>query len=215
MASKIQEIIKKLKKRFPKEHFTNKHKTPFKILIATILSQRTRDENTIIAADNLFKKYNNAEKLAKASEEKIKRLIKNVGFYNQKASRIIRISKILLEKYNGKVPKRIDLLLSLPGVGRKTANCVLVYGYGIPAIPVDTHVHRISNRIGLVKTQKPEQTETELMNIVPRRYWIVLNELFVRHGQTICLPRMPKCYVCPIVKECGYRYKNLRSKPED
>lgn len=207
---KIKRIVRKLKQRFPKEHFTERHTTPFEILIATVLSQRTRDENTIIAADKLFKKFNTAKKLANADFKTIKRLIKNVGFYNQKAKRIIKISKILLKNYKGSVPKNLNELLSLPGVGRKTANCVLVYGYRIPAIPVDTHVHRISNRIGLIKTKTPEETETALMKVVPKKYWIDLNELFVRHGQTICLPIKPKCNICPIVKECRYKYKNFK-----
>ena len=125
-----------------------------------------------------------------------------------KAKRIKEVSRILLEKYDGKVPHELDKLLELPGVGRKTANCVLVYGFNIPAIPADTHVHRISNRLGIVKTRTPEQTEHELMRKIPRKYWININELFVKHGQTICSPIKPKCDKCSIIKLCDFS-KNL------
>ncbi len=177
---------------------------PFRILIGTILSQRTRDENTTKAVSNLFARYGNAEELAAADEEEVKKLIKPAGFYNVKAKSIIRVSRQVLEEFDGRVPDNIDDLLKLHSVGRKTANCVLVYGYNIPAIPVDTHVHRISNRLGLVETKRPDETEGELTKKVPRRYWLELNELFVRFGQTTCKPLGPRCEVCTLRPVCKY-----------
>ena len=206
MQNKILKIIKLLEKDYSINFYSGKN--PFHVLISTILSQRTRDENTLKASNKLFSKFPTAKKIANADISKIKELIKESGFYNVKAKRIKEVSKILLEKYNGKVPNELDKLLELPGVGRKTANCVLVYGFNIPAIPSDTHVHRISNRIGIVKTKIPEQTEYELMKKVPRKYWININELFVKHGQTTCNPIKPKCDKCSISKLCDFS-KNL------
>ena len=159
---------------------------PFKILIGTVLSHRTRDENTTRAVDNLFRVYKNVGELAEASERRVRALIKPAGFYNVKAKSVIRVSRQLLERFDGRVPDSLEDLLSLHAVGRKTANCVLVYGFGKPAIPVDTHVHRIANRLGLVKTRTPEETEAALVRKVPKRYWLDLNDSFVRFGQTTC-----------------------------
>jgi Predicted EndoIII-related endonuclease len=135
---------------------------PFKILIGTILSHRTRDENTTIAARNLFRKYPSAKDLAIANVDEVKKLIKSVGFYNVKAKNIILVAQQIMQEFGGQVPDNLEDLMKLRSVGRKTANCVLVYGFGIPAIPVDTHVHRISNRLGIVKTTSAEETELEL-----------------------------------------------------
>ena len=177
---------------------------PFKVLIGTILSQRTRDENTTRAVANLFARYSSAEELAAADEREVKELVRPAGFYNVKARSVIRVSKQIIEEFGGRVPDNVDDLLKLHSVGRKTANCVLVYGYNIPAIPVDTHVHRISNRLGLVETKHPEETERELTKRVPRRYWLELNDLFVRFGQTTCKPVGPRCEVCSLRPTCKY-----------
>ena len=177
---------------------------PFRILISTILSQRTRDENTTRASENLFSRYGTAEELARADMNEVRKLIRPSGFYNVKARSIIRVSKQLLREFGGKVPDDEEDLLKLHSVGRKTANCVLVYGFNKPAIPVDTHVHRISNRLGLVETKRPEETEAQLVKTVPRRYWLDLNDLFVRFGQTICKPIGPKCGSCTLKSGCGY-----------
>jgi len=177
---------------------------PFRILISTILSQRTRDENTTRASENLFSRYGTAEKLARANIESVRKLIRPSGFYNVKARSIIRVSGQLLEEFGGRVPDNVEDLLKLHSVGRKTANCVLVYGFNKPAIPVDTHVHRISNRLGLVDTRRPEETETQLVKKVPRRYWLVLNDLFVRFGQTTCKPVSPRCGSCTLRSVCRY-----------
>lgn len=203
MQNKILKIIKLLEKDYSINFYSGKN--PFNVLISTILSQRTRDENTLKASNKLFSKFPTAKEIANADVSKIKKLIKESGFYNVKAMRIKKVSRILLNKYDSKVPHELDKLLELPGVGRKTANCVLVYGFNIPAIPTDTHVHRVSNRLGIVKTKIPEQTEHKLMKKVPKKYWININELFVKHGQTICSPIKPKCSKCSIRKLCDYR----------
>lgn len=183
---------------------------PFKILIGTILSARSRDENTSKIVRKLFQKYKNARELANADLNDIKSIIHSIGFYNTKAERIKQVSKIIVEKFQGIVPNEAEDLLGLPGVGRKTANCVLVYAFNKPAIPVDIHVHRISNRIGIVKTQNPKKTEEELIKIIDRKYWLVLNNTFVRYGQNICLPIRPKCEICSLKCICNY-YMNQKN----
>jgi len=206
----IENIIKMLAKANKVSmlgSFSNE--SPFYVLISTVLSQRNRDEMTMLVTRKLFSKYKTPQQLAKANIKDIEKLIKQSGFYHTKAKRIKEISRILLEKYKGKVPDNEEELLKLPGVGRKTAGCVLVYAYGKQAIPVDTHVHRISNRLGLVNTKKREDTEFELMKIVPKRLWKHVNEVLVVHGQTICRPINPKCSECPITKYCDY-YKAVK-----
>lgn len=187
---------------------TQENGDPYKILIGTILSARTRDETTTNVIKILFSKFKNANELSRANLKDIKELIQKIGFYNVKAARIKEVSKILVEKYNSKVPSNLEDLLSFPGVGRKTANCVLVYGFRKPAIPVDIHVHRISNRIGLVNTKKPEETEMVLQKLIDRKYWTAVNETFVVFGQNICLPIKPKCNVCRLTKLCKYYESN-------
>lgn len=184
---------------------------PFKILIGTILSARTRDENTTKAVNKLFARFKTPQELADADINEIKDLIHSIGFYNVKAERIKQVSRIIVDRFGGTVPSDIDRLLELPGVGRKTANCVLVYAFNKPAIPVDVHVHRISNRLGLVKTKTPEQTEIELAKMFDRKHWLKINDTFVMYGQNICLPVRPNCSPCGLKKMCQY-YKNAVSK---
>jgi endonuclease III len=181
---------------------------PFKILIGTILSARTRDEITTNVIKSLFSEFKNPDELSKANLKDLKKVIQKIGFYNVKAARIKEVSQKLIENYNGKVPSNLDDLLTLPGVGRKTANCVLVYGFKKPAIPVDIHVHRISNRIGIVNTKKPEETEMVLQKSAERKHWTRINETFVTYGQNICLPKNPKCKICHLTKICKYYKKN-------
>jgi len=177
---------------------------PFSILIGTILSARTKDESTTKVVKILFSKYKNAKELAYADLKEVEKIIKPIGFYHVKARRIIEVAKIIDSKYKGKVPDNLEKLIDLPGVGRKTANCVLVYAFDKPAIPVDIHVHRISNRLGLVETKTPEETEFELMKKIPKKFWIEINDTFVMYGQNICKPVSPMCSVCKIRKECKY-----------
>lgn len=186
-----------------------KDPNPFKVLITTILSQRTRDENTDQASAALFSVYKTPEEIANAPQEDIEKLIKKAGFYRVKAKRVKEVSSIIHTDYKDIVPDNINALLGLPGVGRKTANCVLVYGFRKNAIPVDVHVHRISNRLGIVNTKSPEETELELMKIVPEGYWMDLNEKFVRFGQDICRPIGPKHEECPINDLCDL-YKEMK-----
>jgi endonuclease III len=184
---------------------------PFSILIGTILSARTKDENTTKVVKKLFSKYKSAKELANAKVKDVEKLIRSIGFYHVKAKRIIDVASIINSKYKGKVPTSLDELIQLPGVGRKTANCVLVYAYEKPAIPVDVHVHRISNRLGLVDTKTPEDTELELMKKIPKKYWLEINDTFVMYGQNICKPISPQCNVCKIKKLCKYYKTNFSS----
>ena len=182
---------------------------PFSILIGTILSARTKDESTTKVVKVLFSKYKNPKQLANAKLKDVEKIIKPIGFYHVKSKRIIEVAKIIDSKYNGKVPEELDTLVQLPGVGRKTANCVLVYAFEKPAIPVDIHVHRISNRLGLVETKNPEDTEQELMKKVDKKFWIDINDTFVMYGQNICKPISPMCDLCKIKRSCKfYKSKN-------
>ncbi len=176
--------------------------TPFQVLIGTILSQRTRDETTDVASERLFRAYPTPGALARAPLPRLVELIRPVGFYSTKARGIRDCAKALLERHGGKVPTSIDDLLALPMVGRKTANCTLVFGFGIPAVPVDTHVHRIANRLGAVRTQSPEETEEALRQVVPKELWVPINPLLVQHGQNLCQPLRPRCEACPISELC-------------
>ena len=177
---------------------------PFSILIGTILSARTKDETTTKAVKALFLKYKNPKDLGNAKVKDVEKIIRSIGFFHVKSKRIIEVSKIIHQKYKDKVPEDLDTLVQLPGVGRKTANCVLVYAFEKPAIPVDIHVHRISNRLGLVDTKNPEDTEQELMKKIDKKYWIDINDTFVMYGQNICKPISPMCDVCKITKSCKY-----------
>ena len=185
--------------------------TPFQVLIGTVLSQRTRDEKTDEAAKALFSRYPSAKMLAKAEVKEIARLIRSANYYNTKALRIKEISKIILEKHAGNTPDTMVELMGLPGVGRKTASCVLLYGFNKPALPVDTHVHRISNRIGLIKTRSPEESEGELWKVIPEKYLLSYNEIMVKHGQTTCKPIGPQCPECPIIQLCDYGLARQRA----
>ncbi|SHH43812.1 endonuclease III [Thermosipho atlanticus] len=200
----IEKIAKLIIEKFPRDL---KIKDPFYVLISTILSQRSKDENTEIATKNLFGKYKNSKELSKAQPNELYELIKPAGLYRQKADRIIKISKILEKKYNGKVPNTLEELLKLPGVGRKTANIVLYISFGKPALAVDTHVHRISNRLGWVKTKTPEDTEFELMKLLPKELWGPLNGAMVEFGKNVCKPVKPDCKNCPLEKYCNWEGK--------
>ncbi|HLC71184.1 MAG TPA: endonuclease III [Candidatus Nanoarchaeia archaeon] len=178
--------------------------TPFQLLIATLLSARTRDSTVIPLVKTLFQKYPTPVQLANAKIADLEKEMHGVGFYRVKSKHVKELSKIVVEKYHGKIPQTIEELTSLPGVGRKTANCILNYAFHQPAIAVDIHVHRISNRLGWVKTETPEETEQALQKIVPQRLWSKVNMLLVDHGQRICQPRKPKCGECAVRKWCGY-----------
>ncbi|HHG74866.1 MAG TPA: endonuclease III [Persephonella sp.] len=202
-------VLDILQKEFPKWNAPvvslmakRDHRTPFQILISTIISLRTKDQVTAQASERLFKIAKTPEDILKLSEEEIQEAIYPAGFYKNKAKTIKEIARIIVEKYNGKVPDTLEELLKLPGVGRKTANLVLALSFGKPAICVDIHVHRITNRLGFVKTKNPEETEKQLMEKVPVKDWNRINDLLVAFGQTICKPVSPLCSKCPVEKYC-------------
>jgi len=181
-------------------------KTPFTVLISCLLSLRTKDEITEKVSIRLLKKYHTPEKIKNLSEQELEKIIYPVGFYKTKAKRIKEISKTILQEYQGNVPKNFETLLTLKGVGRKTANIVMVYGFNKQDyLPIDTHCHRIPNRLGWITTKTPEETEIKLRKIIPKKYWTDFNHLFVVFGQTICKPISPYCNKCPINKYCKQR----------
>ncbi len=201
-------VLDILEREFPKWNapvvtlLAQQTKDPYKVLISTIISLRTKDETTAEASKRLFEKASTPEEMIKLSEEEIAKLIYPAGFYKNKAKQIKEISRKIVEEYGGKVPDSIDELLKFKGVGRKTANLVVSEGFGKPAICVDTHVHRICNRMGFVKTKTPEETEMELRKKLPKEYWSKVNKLLVAFGQTICKPISPLCSKCPVSQYC-------------
>ncbi len=181
---------------------SQQRREPFRILISTLLSLRTKDAVTAAASQRLFALADTPAGLLRLTPRQIERAIYPVGFYRIKARTILRVCRVLIEQYEGRVPDDIDTLVKLPGVGRKTANLVVTLGYGKPGICVDTHVHRITNRWGYVSTKTPEQTEMALRARLPRAYWIEINDELVALGQNVCHPTSPKCSVCPVRAYC-------------
>ena len=202
---KVLEIeIKKLEE--PIVGKISKKKDPFLILVSCMISLRTKDAVTAKSSLRLFNKADTPEKMIELKVDEIAKLIYPAGFYKQKAQNIYDLCKRLVLEFNSKVPNKAEVLMSFKGVGLKTTNLVLGLGFGIDAICVDTHVHRITNRWGYVKTKTPEKTEAALRKILPREYWIVINDYLVPYGQFICLPRNPKCDKCRI-SGCPQRNK--------
>jgi len=175
---------------------------PFRVLVSTVISARTKDEVTGEAARRLFAKGATPRALARLSERTISALIYPAGFYRTKAKAIRALSSKLLRDYDGRVPDSMEGLLSLPGVGRKTANLVLTLGFGLPGICVDTHVHRVVNRLGIIRTMRPPETESSLRAVLRRDYWLEINDLLVMFGKTVCTPLSPRCSECPIRRSC-------------
>lgn len=206
--NEITKILKILKREYIKygkpivSKIVEKKGTPYMVLISTMISLRTKDEVTLKASERLFQYAKTPEKMLKLDTKKIEQLIYPAGFYRNKARDILRTSKIIIDTFNGKVPPFIDKLLSLPGVGRKTANLVLALSFNKDAICVDTHVHRISNRLGLIKTRNPTSTEYALMEILPKKWWHTYNDMLVVWGQNVCTPLSPKCSQCELNNLC-------------
>ncbi|MBP6857114.1 endonuclease III [Candidatus Pacearchaeota archaeon] len=206
----FKEVMEELKRLYPSTDKTtlNRMRTkpdPFKVLISCLLSLRARDENTEKVSKKLFEVVNTPEQLVKIPIPKLEKIIFSSGHYKKKARVLHSVSNELITRFNSKVPDKKDELLSIKGIGPKTANIVLAFAFNKPVIPVDTHVHRIPNRLGWVQTKKPEQTEQELMKILPKIYWADVNAIFVQFGRDICQPVSPKCSTCPINKYCKKR----------
>jgi endonuclease-3 len=209
--SNIEQVMKTIEK-FIKERtmikkFVEEKFNPFQILVAAILSARTKDELSEKISRKIFEKVKEPKDLLKFREDELAKEIYPVGFYRIKAKNLLKLAKIIIEKHNGKVPEKMEELLELPGVGRKTANIVLSYAFNKPAIAVDTHVHRIFNRWDFVNTKNPEETETELRKKLPKKLWKKVNNLLVNFGKTICKPIKPLCKECPINQVCPYPQK--------
>ena len=197
-------VLSKLRRRYDIEFFVKHHgRDPYRVLIGCVLSLRTKDDVSFPATDRLFERASTPEAMLRLRAATISKLIYPVGFYRRKAEQIREISRRLLEHYDGVVPADIDELLTLPGVGRKTANLVVTLGFRKPGICVDTHVHRITNRLGWIETRHPDETEQVLRRILPRRYWIPINETLVRHGQQVCKPISPVCSTCAVENDCA------------
>lgn len=208
MTYPIEKIIKILQKEFKNSNAPVKNlialnqKNPFKILLSTIISLRTKDEITIESSKKLFTILKTPNDIHNITTKQIQDAIYPCGFYRRKAIQIKQICTQLAEDFNSKVPNNINTLLQFKGIGRKTANLILSQGFNIPAICVDVHVHRISNRLGFIKTNTPNQTEQQLNKHLPKKYWIEYNTLLVAFGQTICTPINPFCSKCPISNHC-------------
>jgi len=207
----ILDILKdSLPKNSPSNILKNSfERTPYTILIATLLSLRTKDENTAKVCKELFLKANTPQELIRIQTEELEKIIRPTGMYRKKAQIIIEVSKVLISKFNAIVPNTREELISIKGVGAKTANIVLNNAFSIPTIAVDTHVHRISNLLGFIDTKNEKESEKELCHKVPKEYWSDLNFNIVTFGQTICLPKNPKCDICPIRKYCNNFKFNL------
>ncbi|HNX80826.1 MAG TPA: endonuclease III [Candidatus Omnitrophota bacterium] len=205
--TRIVTIIAKIKQQvkcftIPSVTVVSDRNDPYLVLISCLLSLRTKDTTTVDACNRLFPEASTPQAMLKLSAPRIARLIYPVGFYNTKAKTIRDVSARIINDFQGKVPRTLEGLLSLKGVGLKTANLVLGLGFQIPAICVDTHVHRIPNRLGWIKTKTPEESEKALKKIVPKRLWIDLNTILVTFGQNLCLPVSPWCSTCVVSKLC-------------
>jgi len=204
-ATRVIEILKKNSNKFKDTSMANASlfKDPFRVLISCIISLRTKDEVTREASKRLFAMAKNVHEMSKLDVKEIEKLIYPAGFYKTKAKRIKEICKVLIEKYNCKVPCNVDELMKFKGVGRKTACVTMVYGFRrVECIPIDIHCHRIPNRLGWINTKNPIETEKELMKIIPKKYWLDFNDLFVSFGQNICMPVSPYCSRCPVRDYC-------------
>ena len=182
---------------------------PFRSLVATILSARVRDEVTETVVPEVMRRWPDAKSLARARPKQVEKVIRKIGLYRVKSQRLVDVAQTLVRDHGGQVPDDLDALVKLPGVGRKTAGCVIVYAFGGTALPVDTHVHRISNRLGWVKTTNPEATETALHQVIPKKWWSQVNDLLVTHGKTVCKPQSPQCSRCPVTRDCPKRMERM------
>jgi endonuclease-3 len=207
LKNRVREIIKILSKEIPDSRVALRSSKPLELLIATILSAQCTDVKVNQVTETLFKKYHSAKDYANANLTELEEEIRPTGFYRNKAKSIQKCCQELEARFGGEVPKTMDELVALPGVGRKTANVILGNAFGTPGIVVDTHVHRVSQRIGLTKSDDPVKIEFDLMDIVPKEEWTHFSNLLIWHGRKICVARKPLCEICPIVKLCDYGSK--------
>ncbi|MDX1930981.1 MAG: endonuclease III [Capsulimonadales bacterium] len=188
---------------------------PYKVLVATVISQRTREERTTAVSSRVFVRYPDIRSLAGAEVTELYDLLKGSEYREDKAPRLIAMAKQLVERHDGQVPDDVDALMALPGVGRKTANCVLIYAFRKDALCVDIHMHRIVNRLGWVETRTPDRTEKALAAVLPRDLWQGSNRLFLQHGRTLCTPSRPKCSDCPVRSDCACGRGTLKGDNDD
>ena len=205
----INSLFKNLSKVITNPKSDLRYKNKFTLLVSVVLSAQCTDVNVNNVTKNIYPKYNKPEHFVKLGRKKIEKLIKSIGLFRNKAKSVYLLSKQLIEKHNSKVPKNFDDLLSLPGVGRKTANVVLNEGFGLPTIAVDTHIFRVSNRTGLAAGKNPDQVEQALYKVVPKKYLKDSHHLLLLHGRYTCKARSPSCKTCVIIKYCKYNYKEL------
>lgn len=201
---RIKRVLDILGKTYPEAKCQLDFKSPYELLVSTILSAQCTDKRVNKVTSELFKEYNTPEKMLQLSQEELGTKIKSCGLYNNKSMNILEASKKILQDFKGKVPQTMKELMSLPGVGRKTANVVLSNAFGIPAIAVDTHVFRVSNRIGIAKGKNPNEVEMELMKNIDRDMWSIAHHYLIWHGRYTCKSRKPQCEQCPIAPYCEY-----------
>lgn len=204
MRNDVDEILDVLENTYPDAQCELIHENPFQLLIATVLSAQTTDKKVNQVTEKLFKKYNTPQAFAALEQQKLEEEIREIGLYKNKAKNIIALCRMLIDEYNGEVPKTMEELIKLPGVGRKTANVVLSNAFGVPAIAVDTHVFRVSNRIGIAESKDVEGTEEQLMKSIPKKRWSKAHHLLIFHGRRTCAARKPKCESCPLAPRCKY-----------
>jgi len=209
-SGEINSLFKNLSKVIKNPRSDLKYKNKFTLLVSVVLSAQCTDVNVNNVTKNIYLKYNRPEHFVKLGRKKIEKLIKSIGLFRNKAKSVYLLSKQLIEKHNGKVPKNFDDLHALPGVGRKTANVVLNEGFGLPTIAVDTHIFRVSNRTGLAPGKNPDQVEQALYKVVPKKYLKDSHHLLLLHGRYTCKARAPSCKTCVIIKYCKYKNKELR-----
>ncbi len=198
----MKELVERIRKLYPEPRIELDFKNPFELLVALILSARCTDTRTNAITKELFKKYPTPEALSKASIEDIDKLISSCSMHNTKSKHLKQISEIISQKYNGEVPDDVEELVKLPGVGRKTANILVSMAYNIPAVGVDTHVARVSKRLGITKARKPEDIERDIMNEIPKDEWIRFYTGLILHGRRVCKAKNPKCDECPLNDIC-------------
>lgn len=200
-------VLNRLKEQYPEAKCELVYSNTFELLISTMLSAQSTDKTVNTISKKLFEKYKNPADFLTLSHKELENEIKKVGLYRNKAKNILSTCEKLIKEYNGEVPSNFDDLVSLPGVGRKTANVVLSNGFGIPAIAVDTHVFRVSNRVGIAKSDKVEVVENQLMHNIPKNMWSLSHHLLIWHGRKVCNARKPKCELCSIIELCNF-YKH-------